>query len=611
MAVTIRLLGPPSIDAANGAVRRPRGRKGWAVLGYVLSSELDVPRQRLAELLFGEANDPLGALRWTLADLRRAIGIDGLLRGDPVCRHLGSDVAVDLDVLSADHVGPELLLALGGEFLEGVHIAGAPAFESWLVAERHRLSAAIEGRLRQAAISLLAVGSSEDAVAHASQAVERNWLDEANHELLVRCLAATGDEAGARRQLAVSEALLTRELGVAPSPSLRAAASRAATDDAPATGLSAARSLLEAGRAAVGAGAVEAGLDCLRRAVAHAVDAEDPQLQGQALVALGGALVHGVRGRDGEGAITLHQAIAAAERADDRPTLAGAYRELGFVEVQAGRGPTASVWLERAESVAECDEDRAAVLGVHGMRASDRGSYGEALRLLQRSVALAQRAEDPRQQAWSLSMVARAHLLRDECEQAAAALAECLQLVNDQRWLAFAPWPQALQSELDHRQGTVDTANRLDEAWALACELGDPCWQGMTARMLGLRCSAEGDRLGSERWLDEAHRRCTSVSDRYQWVTAYVLDARVALARSQGRAEEAHPLIESLSALAARCAMAEFVVRACLHRWRLGDGSALGAARLLSDRLDNPALDHVLDSADPHDFDRLYERCEG
>ena len=35
----------------------------------------------IAELLFGAADDPLGALRWTLADLRRALGTPHLLRG--------------------------------------------------------------------------------------------------------------------------------------------------------------------------------------------------------------------------------------------------------------------------------------------------------------------------------------------------------------------------------------------------------------------------------------------------------------------------------------------------------------------------------------------------
>ena len=49
----------------------PRGRKAWALLGYLLLAERPPSRRHLAELLFADADDPLGALRWTLAELRR------------------------------------------------------------------------------------------------------------------------------------------------------------------------------------------------------------------------------------------------------------------------------------------------------------------------------------------------------------------------------------------------------------------------------------------------------------------------------------------------------------------------------------------------------------
>jgi DNA-binding SARP family transcriptional activator len=50
----------------------------------VALAELPVIRERLASLLFADAADPLGALRWTLAELRRAPGAPDALRGDPV-----------------------------------------------------------------------------------------------------------------------------------------------------------------------------------------------------------------------------------------------------------------------------------------------------------------------------------------------------------------------------------------------------------------------------------------------------------------------------------------------------------------------------------------------
>ncbi|MFC7549600.1 hypothetical protein [Plantactinospora sp. GCM10030261] len=90
----MRLLGTPTIEG-DGRRTPPRGRKAWALLGYLLLAERPPGRRHLAELLFGDADDPLGALRWTLAELRRALGVPAVFRGDPV------DISVD-DALSAD-----------------------------------------------------------------------------------------------------------------------------------------------------------------------------------------------------------------------------------------------------------------------------------------------------------------------------------------------------------------------------------------------------------------------------------------------------------------------------------------------------------------------------
>jgi tetratricopeptide (TPR) repeat protein len=355
-------------------------------------------------------------------------------------------------------------------------------------------------------------------------------------------------------------------------------------------------SQLDAGRAAIAAGAVQAGIDSLRRAVADADTLADPALEGQALVALGGALVHAVRGRDEEGTVVLHEAIRLATQAGDRETAVTAHRELGFVEVQAGRRQTAETWLARAEALADTDAQLAPVLGVRGMNASDTADYPAAFRHLQASVERAERGGDARQQAWSLSILARAHLLRDERSQAAFALDRSLELVHQQRWMAFLPWPQALTGELELRAGRLDAAGeRFEHAYALACQLGDPCWEGMTARGLGLLRASVGDHAKATAWLEEAHVRCSRVSDRYQWVRGYVLDAMVAIALDQRDHFAAGRLADALAALAARGGMRELVVRAHLHRGRLGDPTALASARLLGAAIDNPALTRLLD----------------
>ncbi|MEO3863222.1 BTAD domain-containing putative transcriptional regulator [Acrocarpospora sp. B8E8] len=594
--LTIRLLGPPAIERDGQPVRSPRGRKAWALLSYLLLAERPPSRRHLAELLFGDADDPLGALRWTLAELRRALGKRDVLSGDPISPNLGDDVVVDLEQITRERADPTPLLDIGGELLEGVHLTSSLEFESWLLVERHRVSAQVEARLRQTAVALLAGGRATDAVQYASRAVTRNPLEEGNHELLVRSLAAAGDRTAALRQVAVGEDILRRELGVDASPALREAAhvGTGSPMAPPLSGRAAASSQLDAGRAAIVAGAVDAGLQCLRRAVAEAARCRDAALQGRALVALGGALIHAARGRDEEGIVAIHEAIQLASRTGDRATAVTAHRELAFVEVQAGRRKTAEVWLAKAQALAETDQECAALLAVRGKNASDVGDYPLAFELLNESVERSGRCGDHRQQAWSLSMVARAHLLRAERSQAAAALARSLERVYEQRWMAFLPWPQTLRAELDLFGGDLEAAtDGFEQAWELACQLNDSCWEGMAARGLGLLSAAKGDYPAARKWQEEASFRCIRVPDRYQWVHGYAMDAAVGTALDHGDHDRARPLVENMAALAARCDMRELVVRAHLYRARLGDQNALAAARLLSADIDNPALAHL------------------
>ncbi|WP_328520103.1 AfsR/SARP family transcriptional regulator [Kribbella sp. NBC_00359] len=585
----IRLLGPPVIEKPG---RQPRGKKAWGLLGYVLLAERPPSRRRLAELFFADAEDPLGALRWTLAELRRAIGVPEVLTGDPVSAGLD---ATTVDVLRLD----DLLLTSSGELLEGVELESCPEFESWLLVERRRVAGAIEARLRQHAIALLATGQAADAIPFAAKAVAAHPLEQGNHELLVRSLAQSGDEAGALRQITLCEDLFRNELGVEVTESLRGAALIGTQQGPPLSSRAAAVSQLQAGRAALVAGAVDAGILCLRQAAASAVRCNDKTLQARALAALGGALVHAIRGHDEEGAIILNEALLVADQAGERATAVLAMRELGFIEVQAGRRGTADEWLGKAQAVAETDEERAAILGVRGMSSSDRSDYALAFEQLHASVELAARCGDRRQQAWSLSLVGRAHLLRSEYGEAEAALAETLDLVRQERWIAFQPWPQALAAELDLYAGKLDTAmDGFEEAWALGCQLGDPCWEGMAGRGLALLNARRGDYSAATKWLDVALTRASTEPDRYQWVHAHVLDAAITAALDRSETERALTLTTRLSALAARCDLRELLVHAQLHLGRLGDPRAAASAQSLSTSIDNPALRSVVGGVD-------------
>ncbi|WP_053204437.1 BTAD domain-containing putative transcriptional regulator [Jiangella muralis] len=598
---TIRLLGPPAIERDGRPVRAPRGRKAWVLLAYVLLADRPPSRQRLAELFFADAEDPLGALRWTLAELRRALGRSDVLTGDPIALGGLPDDAVDVRLLSDELGDPAPLLGAGHELLEGVHVASCPEAESWLAVERHRVSALVESRLRQTAVALLAGGRAADAVPYAARAVELNPLEEGNHELLVRSLAMAGDRTAAQLQVAAGRDVLMRELGVEASVALTEAAS--AASDSPRTpalsGRAAALSQLDAGRAAIVAGAVDPGIQSLRRAVAEAARCRDPRLQARTLTALGGALVHAVRGRDEEGALVLHEALRSAAAAGDRATAVTANRELGYVEVQAGRRAAARGWLSRAQELAETDAELAAILGVRGQNASDEGDYPASFTYLNDSIERARTAGDDRQEAWSLSILARAHLLRDERHQAAVAADRSLRIVHEQRWLAFLPWPQALRAEVHLRNGEVAAAaDAFEQSWVLGCQVGDPCWEGFAARGLGLVSAGRGDRLAAAEWLTEATVRCNRTTDRYHWMQGHVLDTAIDAALERGDDDLARPLVTSLGTLAARDGMRELVVRAQLHRHRLGDGGALATARVLAADVDNPVLTVLIDDPD-------------
>jgi len=409
--------------------------------------------------------------------------------------------------------------------------------------------------------------------------------------LLVRCLSRAGDVDAARAHADACEVLFRRELGRAPDPRVRRAADRLGAESAPAGGdRAAALGQLDAGRAAVAAGAVEPGVACLRQASAEARGVRDPALLARTLAALGAALVHSVRGGDEEGAAVLHEALALAEASGDREIECKACRELGFVAAQASRGVSAGRWLGRAGALAADDKERAAVLGVRGKALSDRAHYGPAIRLLSESVAAAQRCGDVRQAAWSLAILGRALLLRGQWPEASQALDDSLAQVRAERWVAFQPFPEALRAEVTLRQGDPARAIALlDHAFALGCRIGDPCWEALAARATGVVHEAAGERASALAWLRDAAVRAVRVADPYVWMHAYCLEALAEVAIADA-APDAHECVAQLERLAARGDMRELIVRAALHRARLGDPSGVESARLLGEAIENPAL---------------------
>jgi DNA-binding SARP family transcriptional activator len=590
VSVRVRLLGQPRIDDGSGRpCQAPRGKKSWALLARIALAERPLTRGELAGELFGEADDPLGALRWCLADLRRSCGDPQLLRGDQVSLAPGS---LWLDVWALWD-GSLPAAEIGGELLAGAEPRNCPSFDTWLMLARGRCAARSMEELRQAALRLLADGEAEAAAEAAGRAASLDQLDEGAQELFLRTLVAAGHPARAVVHLASCEAAFAKE-GIAPSPGLRAAARLPAA--APATGLRAgvvAGSLLRAGTAALDAGSADAGIETLRRAAEEAERAKDQLLHADVLRTLGSALVHSVRGFDGEGAVVLHRALAAAKAAGSETLVAEILRELAFVDVQAGRHASADRALQEAWAAAEAAGDpalRAGLLAIRGMNEADLGHHDVAARLLTESADTARAAGRRRQEAWSTGILARSLLLGNELEQARAATERSIEICDRDRWNAFLPWPQALRAHCLAADGQWNQArDDAEQAFALACELGDPCWEGMAARAIALIALHDGRGAAALEWVSDAQRRSDRVSDRYVWVSGYVTLGHLEIAARQ-RQSLVVPLARRLYQEALRADLPEFTAWALIYQAEAGDAAQVPLARAMASQVDNPAL---------------------
>jgi len=573
----------------------------WALLAYLIRSEVPVSRGRLASLLFADADDPLGTLRWNLAELRRLLGIKGILRGEPLELRLPTNTQVDLErVIHGTWRQAMSVPAIGDAFLEGLSFPTSPAFETWLLTERRHLANASAGVMREAALGRIAAGAPADAVKLAGKLIEVDPLDESYQALLIRSLAASGDRDGAKEQLEACRALLMRELGVEPGPDVRNAA-EAPVASPPRRAMvssASARAHMDAGEAAIAAGAVDVGLTSLRSAAAEAEAVGDAAFEAQALLALGSSLIHAPRGRDEEGSLVLHRAIDVASEAGLDRVIAGARRELGYVEMLAARYDRGLNWLERAlEVVGDDVGEEAMIRAVLGGCWSDTAHYPEAKTELERSLELAEEAEAGKQIAFTGAFLARVRLLTGDVDGARTSALRAKLMAEQEGWTSFIAWPESFVGDCFLAEGDVEAAaDAYEHAFSLGCQIGDPCWEGVGARGIGLVKERRGLVDEAIDWLDDARTRCVRIADAYMWVEDYCQEALCQVAIAHG-VEGAPRFVEELEASAASRGMREFVARAHLHRHRLGDEMALDAATVLAANIANPSLHGALDDA--------------
>lgn len=594
MTAGITLLGLPEVRRAGGVASAPRGSKAWLLLAYLLLAERPVPRGRLAGLLVDDADDPGAALRWNVSQLRRTLDGVAELGGDPLTLTLRPDTVVDVQVLASGAWAEALALpGFGGGLLDGVTPRGSASLELWLAAERERVVGMTAAILHEAAHSRLARGEVASAVDLAGRLVAAEPLAERGHELWVRALVAAGDRAGAARRVAECRELLRRELGVDPSPALAAALRPRATgtEPAPVTSPAAVDAAVEGGDGAAHVGAYERAIDLLRSGVDGSRSLDDDARLARALGSLGGVLVHGVRGSDEEAMTVLHEAQQAARRADLPDVAARAALELGHVETLRGRYPRAAMWFGRAHRLGGADPRLRAWVGVFdGIGRTDQGDYAASVLVLDTALADAREAVEPRAEAYALTALGRLRVLRDERAAALAVLDQACAVAQDLGWTSFLPFPRAQRAEVLLRDGDLDGADTaLEGAYALACQVGDPCWQSYALRGRGLLAAARGDDGTALDLLTEAPAVGRRQRDAHSWVEAHCLDALCGFAVARGLPSAAG-WVDELDAFAARRGMRELVARAARHRADLGQPGAADHADALAAAIDNPVL---------------------
>jgi DNA-binding SARP family transcriptional activator len=562
MAPVIRLLGRPEIIGDESDQTTVRGHQAWALLARILLSDKPLDRRSLAAELFPDAVDPLGSLRWCLAALRRAIGSSETLTGDPV--RIDLPEATEVDVLALRD-GKTALPDQTGDLLEGIEPRCSAEFSTWLLIARERIAATLNAKLRQETLQAISSGDFDRAIRLSEQAVRRDAYNEGAHILLVKSLTHAGSIDAAMRHIEDTTRMFEAELGVAPSPALRGAARKSVSS--PPAGIAAeavVKSLLESGKAALAAGATEAGIDCLRRAVTEAEASKDRWLQSRAMQELGVALVHSVRGYDDEGAILIRQSIDSATDCSAPNLIATGYRELGYVDALAGRRPEAAGHLDQADAVAQDADARAGILSVTGFNLVDWGKVGPGLDRFEASLEQAREAQNRRREIWSLGIGAWGQLAAGDLDTAQIWLDQCIAQVAELNWLGFRPWPLTLQAEVQLRLGGRPDKLRdsLFETFALSCQIGDPCWEAAAARAIALTYASERDLPLAIEWLEQARKRCTRETDHYAGMLVNIYADHADLCLQAGRAEQANALARELLSLAARTHMDSFIPKA-------------------------------------------------
>ncbi|MBR9988644.1 MAG: alpha/beta fold hydrolase, partial [Gemmatimonadetes bacterium] len=233
-----RVLGPIEVLTDPGTLLVPTGGKQRLLLATLL---LHAPRavssDRLIDILWGDRlpEDPSGALRTQMSRLRSLFaqaGIDGRLSRSGASGYRLTAEPADIDVTvferlvsrAREEPSPERSLMLAGEALSLWRDTPYAEFQDvpWFMGEAARLIELRSAALEQRVEALIALGRTAEAVAAADVLVHADPLSERHRALAMRALYRAGRQHDALASFQQYRQLLDEELGLDPSPALRA-----------------------------------------------------------------------------------------------------------------------------------------------------------------------------------------------------------------------------------------------------------------------------------------------------------------------------------------------------------------------------------------------------
>ena len=102
----------------------------------------------------------------------------------------------------------------------------------------------------------------------------------------------------------------------------------------------------------------------------------------------------------------------------------------------------------------------------------------------------------------------------------------------------------------------------IEQAFALSCQLNDPCWEAQTARVLALGYQADGNNEQAMEWFTEASKRCVRKTDIYAALLVRILSDQANFFVATGQLDQARTAAREIISQAAKAHMDHHIHRA-------------------------------------------------